>query len=95
MSLTLKDIADRAGVSVSTVSRILNNDHKKKASDQTQKKVWQIVQELGYVPNMNAKYLATGYEEGYQNQFKTIGVVYTPTRDASSDPSFAGTTIGI
>jgi len=45
---TLKDIADRAGVSISTVSRILNQDDRFNASDETRKKIIQIAQDFEY-----------------------------------------------
>jgi len=48
---TLKDIADRAGVSISTVSRILNQDDRFNASDETRKKIIQIAQDFEYKKN--------------------------------------------
>lgn len=56
---TLKDIADAVGVSVSTVSKILNNKSQKCASEQTQDRVWQAVRELGYTPNIHARKVAS------------------------------------
>ena len=43
---TLKDIASKAGVSQSTVSRILNNDQTLNVTDQTRQKVLEVAQEL-------------------------------------------------
>ena len=45
---TLKDIASKAGVSQSTVSRILNNDQTLNVTDQTRQKVLEVAQELNY-----------------------------------------------
>lgn len=55
--MTLKDIAVRAGVSVSTVSRILNDKETKAASREVRERVWQIIRETGYVPDRNAQNL--------------------------------------
>lgn len=52
---TLKDIAKHAGVSVCTVSRYLNNNIVIKK--ETEQKIQQAIQELGYVPNAVAKSL--------------------------------------
>lgn len=48
---TLKDIAEQAGVSISTVSRILNQDDSFNASDETRKKIIQIAQDFEYKKN--------------------------------------------
>ena len=45
---TLKDIALKAGVSQSTVSRILNNDQTLNVTDETRKKVLEVAQKLNY-----------------------------------------------
>jgi LacI family transcriptional regulator len=45
---TIKDIAERAGVSMATVSRVLNYDSSLSVSDETKKKVFQIAEELSY-----------------------------------------------
>lgn len=45
---TIKDIAQAAGVSASTVSRILNNDSTLNALPETKKKVFDIAKELNY-----------------------------------------------
>jgi LacI family transcriptional regulator len=50
---TIKDIADRAGVSIGTVDRIL---HKRgRYSEKTAEKVHAIVKELNYSPNIHAR----------------------------------------
>lgn len=56
---TLKDIADRVGISVPTVSKILNNKSQKCASEKTQDLVWQAVRALGYTPNIHARKVAS------------------------------------
>ncbi|MFW6308440.1 MAG: LacI family DNA-binding transcriptional regulator [bacterium] len=53
----IKDVAEYADVSISTVSRVLNK--KKHVSDQTIKKVLEAVDELGYRPNKIARGLRT------------------------------------
>lgn len=58
--ITIRDIAKEAGVSAATVSYILNDRKDQKISDETRKKVLQIVNLLGYTSNQTAKSLATG-----------------------------------
>lgn len=52
---TIRDVARRAGVAVSTVSRVLNG--KKDVSEATRKRVLEVVEECGYVQNGNARFL--------------------------------------
>ena len=58
--MTLKDIAKEAGVSVSTVSRVINNKGGSAASKHTQDKIWSIVRKSGYIPNAAAQTLKNG-----------------------------------
>lgn len=51
--ITIKDIAKLAGVSVSTVSRAINNDSE--VSEKTKKKIEKIVSETNYHPSMLAR----------------------------------------
>ena len=55
--ITRKDIAERAGVSVSVVSRALNNSGYVEA--EKKKRILQIAEELGYSPNPVAMSLAS------------------------------------
>jgi len=55
--VNLNDIAKQAGVSRSTVSRVLNDDGY--VSDETRQTVQAIINELGYSPNMGARMLRT------------------------------------
>ena len=64
--MTIKDIARLAGVSVSTVSRVLN-DHPD-VSDTAKEKVREIVKEYNYIPNTSARELGKSTSEN-------IGVV--------------------
>jgi LacI family transcriptional regulator len=58
--VTIRDVARRASVSVSTASRILSNSTTEKYSEATQAKVLRASLELGYRPNFAARALASG-----------------------------------
>ncbi|GKX30280.1 LacI family transcriptional regulator [Vallitalea longa] len=53
--VTIKDIAKKAEVSITTVSRALNNYYD--VSEATKKKIIDIANEIGYVPNRSAQNL--------------------------------------
>ncbi|MFW6139205.1 MAG: LacI family DNA-binding transcriptional regulator [Spirochaetota bacterium] len=55
---TIRDVAKSSGVSIATVSRVLNK--KGKYSKQTENRVYQAVEELGYTLNLTARSLKTG-----------------------------------
>ncbi|MDG6895961.1 substrate-binding domain-containing protein [Volucribacter amazonae] len=71
--ITIKEVAKQAGVSVATVSRVLNNHSS--ASPRSRQAVLKAVQQLGYQPNANAQALASQTNS-------TIGVVVTDVTDA-------------
>ncbi len=76
---TAKDVAREAGVSVATVSYIMNNKTGQKISEATRKKVLQIANLLNYRPSHEAVSLATGKNN-------MIGIIYhlrddSPTRN--------------
>lgn len=52
---TIKDIAEKAGVSISTVSRVLNYDSTLSTSNETKKKIFEIAAELSYDKHINKK----------------------------------------
>ena len=54
----IKDVAERAGVSVSTVSNVLNN--KKNVGEKTRELVLKICEEMSYHPNAAGKALKSG-----------------------------------
>ena len=54
---TIRDVAERAGVSRSTVSLVLNNSPLPR--DETRKRVLQVMEEMNYVPNNNARGLSS------------------------------------
>jgi len=63
---TLKDVAEKSGVTATTVSRVINN--KGYISEETRKKVWAVMKEMNYQPNE----LARAFSKQYTN---TIGVI--------------------
>ena len=69
MSITVKDVAKKAGVATSTVSRVVN-DHPS-ISEDTKKKVRKVMAEMGYVPNLAARNLGKQISSA-------IGVILPP-----------------
>ena len=57
MSVSIKDVANKAGVSISTVSKALND--KSSVSSSTIERIKQTAEEMGYVPNSRARVFAT------------------------------------
>ena len=55
---TLKDVAHEAGVAVSTVSYVINNNAS--ISEQVRSRVFQAIDKLGYLQNSSAKAMRTG-----------------------------------
>lgn len=94
MNITLKDIAEKAGVSISTVSRVINNDQNKPASEETAEKVWNLVREMGYVPNFHARNLKAS-KTNRSNLEKTIGCILASPKDTFKDQFFSQIMMGI
>ena len=70
---TIIDIAKASGVSVSTVSRIINN--KPDVSEETRERVLAVIKEQGFAPQASWQQLASG-----KSRFITLHYPQTPTR---------------
>ena len=57
--ISIKDVAQRAGVSATTVSHVLNDAPGKRINDDTRARVRQAAEDLGYRPNSLARGLRT------------------------------------
>jgi len=74
---TLKDVATQAGVSYQTVSKVLNGQGNVAA--ETQERILQVVEELGYRPNVTAR--------GLRSQTsRLIGYSWTPMPPDQANP---------
>ncbi len=70
--MNIYDIAAKCGVSIATVSRVLNNSPSVKA--QTRERILAVMQEENYTPNAFARGLGTG-------SMKLVGLLCTDIRD--------------
>lgn len=84
---TLKDVAKKAGVAPSTVSRVINDSSR--ISEETKFKVRKIMDEIGYHPNINARNLV-------KQRSHNLGLVIPySTEEAFADPFFSEILRGI
>lgn len=75
---TIKDVATRAGVSVSTASRALNDNPR--ISEATRKRIKEIAAEMGYHPNYTARNLTRG-------EANMVGLIFpTTAAEAPANP---------
>ncbi len=63
---TMRDVAERAGVSKTTVSHVINET--RFDEEETKQRVLQAIEELGYRPSVVARSLTT-------NRTQTVGVI--------------------
>lgn len=73
MTVTIKDVAKEAGVAPSTVSRVIADNPS--ISQATKEKVRQVMADLHYYPNYNARRLAS-------RRSRTVGIVLPAASDA-------------
>lgn len=73
MKITMKDIAKEAGVSIATVSHVINGT--KRISKETQQLVWDAIKKFNYTPNLVAKNLR-------RQQTKTAALVVSSFPDS-------------
>ncbi|EKN65238.1 LacI family transcriptional regulator [Neobacillus bataviensis LMG 21833] len=90
----LKDIAEYVGVSISTVSRVIQNDQTRNVNQETKSKIWQAVKELGYIPNQHARNLVNNKQTKTNTRTMKIGWVANP-KSAEINPYFASIYTGI
>lgn len=70
--MTIYDISEKAGVSIATVSRVLNGSNN--VSEKTKRKVLDVMNQYGYTPNAFARGLGL-------NTMKTIGLMCADSSD--------------
>lgn len=70
--MTIYDISEKAGVSIATVSRVLNGSSN--VSEKTKKKVLDVINQYEYTPNAFARGLGL-------NTMKTIGIMCADSSD--------------
>lgn len=78
--MTLKDIAEKAGVSMMTVSNVINGKNNR-VSAKTIEKVNRIIEECGYVPNLSARSLSN-------RRSKIIGIVISIQEEEKKDENY-------
>ena len=71
--MNIYDVSERAGVSIATVSRVLNGNPN--VSEKTRLRVLEVMNELGYTPNVFARGLGL-------NTMKTIGIMCSDSSDS-------------
>ena len=71
-AMTIYDISEKAGVSIATVSRVLNGNTNVKPK--TKKRVMDVIEEYGYTPNAFARGLGL-------NTMNTIGILCADSSD--------------
>ena len=86
--MSIKKIAEKAGVSPATVSRVLNNPNYKCSVPGLRDKIWKTAIEMNYVPNEAARNLKKGVS-AKQEKTWYINILMTRTDSSTTDPFFA------
>ncbi|UHA71821.1 LacI family DNA-binding transcriptional regulator [Paenibacillus sp. 481] len=93
---TLKDIAHQAGVSISTVSRVLNNDNSRRISEETRQKVWHIAKSLNYDTSSTKRRGPIPKSRGeHVSDMKAVGCILSLPDNKYNHPYFSPILQGI
>jgi len=94
---TLKEIADRVGVSISTVSRVMNNDSSRHISPATREKILKAAEELGYVRAGSAgrSQGRTGRPSVKTRKTRRVGCIVSVPQNRYNHPYFSPILAGI
>lgn len=84
--MSLRKIAEMAGTSPSTVSRVLNNNYPTCASEELKSKIWKAAHEINYVPNAFARNLKSG--QANQEKKLHLLIVLARVKTLEQDPFF-------
>lgn len=68
MTLNIRDIAAKAGVSVATISRAINSETRSMVNPKTLKMVDELIRKHNYTPNLAARHLS-------KSSTKTLGII--------------------
>lgn len=85
--MTLKEIAAEAGVSVSTVSRVINQNGKCPAGKEVRQRILEIAKRTGYIPNAHARSLKMHSIRENQTPCHSIACLFTQTAGIGSEQS--------
>lgn len=91
---TLKDVAEHVGVSISTVSRVVNNDASRSVNSDTRRKIWDAVTLLGYQPNKTARELVKKVAAKPEFTHR-VGVIVAVSQNKYNHPYFSPILEGI
>ena len=75
---TIKDIANQAGVSIATVSRVLNFDDTLNVPDSTKKRIFEVAEELNYVKKKERNTKKSAYKVALANWYTEKEEVLDP-----------------
>ena len=84
---SIREIAQLAGVSPSTVSRVLNNPQYRCSSEEVRERIWRIAREQNYLPNEAARNLKLGIRPD-TGPATRVDVLFTRSSPAQADPFF-------
>lgn len=84
--MSIKEIAEKVGVSTSTVSRVLSKPDYKCSSKELREQIFAAAREMNYVPNESAKTLRAG--ENKNSEPYRMGILVTRTNGTETDPFY-------
>lgn len=92
---TLKEIAQHVGFSISTVSRVLNNDVSRHISVETKSKIWKAAKHLGYASSETGKPPIGKPAQLQGANYRQIGCIVSVPQNKYNHPYFSPILAGI
>ena len=81
--MTLREIAAEAGVSISTVSRVINQSTNSPVSREVQDRIWEIAKRTNYIPRRSKKNTVEP-DSSSTEPFRSIACLFARVPDGAS-----------